>query len=232
MRILLLKFSFLLYNHLYRSDYAMKQIEITVRLSENMQSAIRKLEMQGFKKIRESEIEDVYMTSKLKWLKQDNIQDILKKSVLLRNLKLDGKEIKKITYKDKEIDENGDVVSERKINLECSDLEKAKDLFEYLEFEKLINVRYKVVVYSKDKVEYAFQDVENLGTLIEYENIEDFEERTLHDGSFILCRIGNESINFFDELSKNNINELIKKINLAKLRISSSLCIKHLKQVY
>lgn len=29
----------------------MKQIEITVRLNENMQSAIRKLEMQGFKKI-------------------------------------------------------------------------------------------------------------------------------------------------------------------------------------
>lgn len=53
-----------------------------------------------------------------------------------------------------------------------------------------------------------------------------------HDGNFILCRIGNESINFFDELSKNNINELIKKVNLAKLRISSSLCIKHLKEIY
>lgn len=44
----------------------MKQIEITVRLNENMQSAIRKLEKQGFKKIRESEIDDIYMTSKLK----------------------------------------------------------------------------------------------------------------------------------------------------------------------
>lgn len=44
----------------------MKQIEITVRLNENMQSTIRKLEKQGFKKIRESEIDDIYMTSKLK----------------------------------------------------------------------------------------------------------------------------------------------------------------------
>ena len=35
----------------------MKQIEITVRLNEKMQEAIRKLEMQGFEKIRESEIE-------------------------------------------------------------------------------------------------------------------------------------------------------------------------------
>lgn len=48
----------------------MKQIEITVRLNENMQSAIRKLEMQGFKKIREGEIDDLYMTSKLNELKK------------------------------------------------------------------------------------------------------------------------------------------------------------------
>ena len=32
----------------------MKQIEITVRLDENMQSAISKLENQGFKKIRQA----------------------------------------------------------------------------------------------------------------------------------------------------------------------------------
>ena len=77
----------------------MKQIEITVRLNENMQSAIRKLEMQGFKKIRESEIDDVYMTSKLSELNRDNIQKILKKSVLLRKLKLENKEIKKLHIK-------------------------------------------------------------------------------------------------------------------------------------
>lgn len=159
----------------------MKQIEITVRLNENMQSAIKKLEMQGFKKIRESEIDDVYMTSKSSELNRDNIQNILKKSVLLRKLKLENKEIKKITYKDKEIDEKGDIISEQKINLDCTDLEKAKDLFKHLEFEELIRVRYKVIVYSKDKVEYAFQDVENLGTLIEYENTEDFEGRTLEE---------------------------------------------------
>ena len=39
----------------------MKQIEITVRLDENMQSAINKLGNQGFKKIRESKIDDVYI---------------------------------------------------------------------------------------------------------------------------------------------------------------------------
>ena len=177
----------------------MKQIEITVRLNENMQSAIRKLEKQGFKKIRESEIDDIYMTSKLKELNKDNIQTILKKSVLLRNLKLENKEIKKITYKNKEIDKNGDIISEQKINLDCSDLEKAKDLFEHLEFEELIRVRYKVLVYSKDKIEYAFQDVENLGTLIEYENVEDFEGKSLNE-------INEAKENMYNEIKNTGIN--------------------------
>lgn len=176
----------------------MKQIEITVRLDENMQSAISKLENQGFKKIRESQIDDVYMTAKLKELNKDNIQTILKKSVLLRSLKLENKEIKKITYKNKETDKDGDIISEQKINLDCSDLEKAKDLFEHLEFEELIRVRYKVTVYGKGKVEYAFQDVENLGVLIEYENMNDFEGKSLDE-------INTVKKNMFEEIKNTGI---------------------------
>ena len=176
----------------------MKQIEITVRLDENMQSAISKLENQGFKKIRESQIDDVYMTAKLKELNKDNIQTILKKSVLLRSLKLENKEIKKITYKNKETDKDGDIISEQKINLDCSDLEKAKDLFKHLEFEELIRVRYKVIVYSKGKVEYAFQDVENLGNLIEYENIDDFVGKSLDE-------INSVKKNMFEEIKNTGI---------------------------
>lgn len=138
------------------------------------------------------------MTSKLKELNKDNIQNILKKSVLLRSLKLDNKEIKKITYKNKEIDEKGDVISEQKINLDCNDLEKAKELFEHLEFKELIRVKYKVVVYSKDKVEYAFQDVENLGTLIEYENVEDFEGKSLE-------KINNAKKKMYNEIKNTGI---------------------------
>lgn len=191
----------------------MKQIEITVRLKENMQSAIRKLEMQGFEKIRESEIYDIYMTSKFKELNENNIQNILKKSVLLRSLKLENREIKKITYKNKEFDEKGDVISEEKINLDCSDLEEAKDLFKHLEFEELIRVRYKVLVYSKDKIEYAFQDVENLGTLIEYESIEDFEGKPLDEineaKDNMYNEIKNRGINLTEEKDVKKASELI-----------------------
>ncbi len=82
----------------------MKQIEITVKVNENIENAYKKLEKLGFKIIRESDIKDIYMTSKLQELNINNIQYILKNSILLRNLKLADRELKKITYKNKEYD--------------------------------------------------------------------------------------------------------------------------------
>ena len=84
----------------------MKQIEVTVKVNENIDEAFKKIKNLGFKIIRESYITDIYMTSKLQELNKDNIQYILKNSVLLRILKLANKELKKITYKNKEYDIN------------------------------------------------------------------------------------------------------------------------------
>ena len=83
--------------------------------------------------------------------------------------------------------------------MDCSELEKAKDLFEHLEFEELIRVKYKVMVYNKDKVEYAFQDVKNLGVLIEYENMNDFEGKSLDE-------INSAKNNMFEEIKNTGIN--------------------------
>lgn len=177
----------------------MKQIEITVRLNEDVKVAMKKLEKLGYKKIRESDIEDIYLTSKLNELNKDNIKYILKKSVLLRKLKLADKEIKKITYKNKEYDEKGTVISESKINLDCSDLEKAEELFKNLDFERLVVVKYHVIVYSKGTLEYAFQIVENLGTLIEYENSDDFANKSISD-------IDNAKDEMYNQILETGIN--------------------------
>lgn len=193
----------------------MKQIEITVRINEDVKVAIKKLEKLGYKKIRESDIEDIYLTSKLNELNKDNIQYILKKSVLLRKLKLADKEIKKITYKNKEYDEKGTVISESKINLDCSDLEKAEELFKNLDFERLVVVKYHVIVYSKGTLEYAFQIVENLGTLIEYENLDDFANKSISEVNIVKDEMYNQiletGINITEEKNVKKAYELIAK---------------------
>lgn len=159
----------------------MKQIEITRYLLETEENAFDKLEKQGFKLIRTSTIEDKYLTSKLRELTKDNIQYILKNSVLLRYLNVEGKEFKKITYKYKNVDKDENIISETKININCEDLSEAEELFENLGFELLIIVKYKVKVYEKDGIELAFQNVEGLGNMIEYENAEDFENKNIEE---------------------------------------------------
>lgn len=159
----------------------MKQIEITRYLLETEENAFDKLEKQGFKLIRTSTIEDKYLTSKLRELTKDNIQYILKNSVLLRYLNVEGKEFKKITYKYKNVDKDENIILETKININCEDLSEAEELFENLGFELLIIVKYKVKVYEKDGIELAFQNVEGLGSMIEYENEEDFENKNIEE---------------------------------------------------
>ena len=193
----------------------MKQIEITVRLIDTLDDAIGKLERNGFKRIRESDINDIYLSNLDIEMTNENIQQFLKHSVLLRSLKVDNKDIKKITYKNKDFDDRGDVISEKKINLDCNDLEKARELFEYLGFKELIKVKYHVIVYEKEGTEFAFQVVENLGDFIEYENTEDFANKTLVD-------INNEKNKMLEDIKKYGISitneidvkkafELIKK---------------------
>lgn len=110
---------------------------------------------------------------------------------------------------------NGNVLSEQKINLNCEDLKKAKELFECLDFKEVVRVKYHVRVYSNGNTEYAFQEVENLGTLIEYENTNDFDSKTKEDINKAKEEMDNEivktGINVTDEKDVKKAYELIRK---------------------
>lgn len=192
----------------------MKQIEITLRVKEKLNEVINKLEKQGFKIIRESDIDDIYMTQMKNILKKDNIRYILSNCVLLRSFTVNEEKIKKITYKNKEYD-NGKLISEKKINIDCNDIESAQKLFECLKFEKLVEVKYHVIVLEKDGVEFAFQDVENLGLLMEYESLIDFENKTIDEikkeKQKMYDFVKQTGVNITDEQDVQKAYELVEK---------------------
>lgn len=185
----------------------MRQIEITVRVKEPLDKAINKLEKLGFENIRESNVDDVYMTQLKDKLNKENIQYILSNSVLLRYLNVNGKEFKKISYKNK-IYENGNVISEKKVNVECNSLESAKQLFECLNFEELVEVKYNVLVMEKNGIELAFQYGDDIGVLIEYENKNDFSNKTNEE-------IRLEKENMYNYIKKSGI-EITEEIDVKK----------------
>lgn len=146
-------------------------------------------------------------------LKNDNIKYILSNCVLLRSYTVNDEILRKITYKNKQYD-NEKIISEKKINVECNDLISAQKLFECLKFEELVEVKYHVIVLEKNGVEFAFQDVENLGLLMEYENKIDFENKSMDDIRKEKLKMYNfvkeTGINITDEQDIQKAYELIK----------------------
>lgn len=193
----------------------MKEVEITLKVKENLEKCIEKLEKQNFSLIRKSRIEDIYMTQKLEMLDKNNIDEILKSCVLLRYINDGGKEYKKITYKNKEFDEFNNIISEKKINVECTNLEKAKELFEALGFKELVRVKYEVTVLSDRIREFCFQEVEGLGLLLEYESRKNMDNYTndeiIKEKELMKCEIEKTGIMVNDDLDVRKAYELVQK---------------------
>lgn len=177
----------------------MKQIEVTVKVNDSLEQIDSILKEQGFKIIRNSRIEDKYMTNQFKKLTKDNILEILKSCVLVRFLNVNNKEIfKRITYKNKAYNDST-VISEEKINIIIDNIDNAEKLFEKLGFEKIVEVNYDVIVYEKNGIELAFQNVENLGLLLEYESSNDYSNFTDNE-------IMEEKIKMLGKIRKFNID--------------------------
>lgn len=153
----------------------MKQIEITVKVNNTLDEVDKILISKGFKLIRKSRVEDEYVCPNDINVNRENILKVLSTSVLIRYLKTQDGEFKKITYKDKKYDKNDMVISEEKINVSINDIQSAHKLFKKINFKNLVDVKYDVIVYSNNDYEFAFQNVEGLGLLLEFENENDFE---------------------------------------------------------
>ena len=153
----------------------MKQIEITVKVNNTLDEVDKILISKGFKLIRKSRVEDEYVCPNDINVNRENILKVLSSSVLIRYLKTQDGEFKKITYKDKKYDKNDMVISEEKINVSINDIQSAHKSFKKINFKNLVDVKYDVIVYSNNDYEFAFQNVEGLGLLLEFENANDFE---------------------------------------------------------
>ena len=147
----------------------MKEIEITVKCYNSLDEADKILKSKGFK-IKESyQLNDIYMKKSTQKLCKRNILKVLSNSILIRDIICVDHENKMLTYKKKEY-KNGKVTSEEKFNIKIDDIDNAYKFFLQIGFEKLVDVKSRLTVYEKDDYEICFQNVENLGLLIEVED--------------------------------------------------------------
>lgn len=167
----------------------MAETEITVQVFEDLMTTCNKLENLGFEKTRKFVIKDWYFSKYSdKELNNLGYGKAISSSVLVREIV--GKNNEKVLcYKAKIIDDDGNVVSEEKIATEIEDVDKTILLLNLAGLNMWEEVKNKTIIYKKDNIEFALQDVENLGVFIEMEESDEMKSLTNEEKFARLKRI-------------------------------------------
>ena len=155
------------------------ETEITVELLDTFENTLTKLINQGFE-IKEKVLMTDYYFSKLSL---NNLQaleyaELIKNSFLVRNVRTETEEINQIIFKKKVLDSSNNVIAEEKIKTDISDLNSTIKLFKEAGLTNYTTLTQQMTVVGKDKIVFVIQEVENLGTFIEYEEDDSMSELT------------------------------------------------------
>ena len=166
----------------------MRETEITVEVFDLREDLNRLLNDKGFL-IEEKYILIDYYYSKhaLEELKFFTYKDLIENSFLIRYVN-DGQEKVQLCYKNKVVNSQGIVVSEEKVRCSLGDMESAKKIFNLAGLTCWCNIKQDITVYKKDNMKFLLQEVDGLGTFIEYEEHEGMQHLSEQQKIDVLMR--------------------------------------------
>ena len=192
--------------------------EITMKVNCNMDELCMILENKWFKIVDKFTMNDIFMIpnalkSKIKDLTS---REILKHAILIRDIEnqLNSNKSKKITFKKKTFDKNGDILSQESINCDIVNIDEAMRFFEEINYYRIMNIIENDIVYEKDGFKIAIKDIENGDNLIEVEtvsnnsNINTIEKLKMQ---IINLHLPVDTSNFFVKKAEIELDKLIKR---------------------
>ena len=187
--------------------------EVTVKVICSKDELTNYLNNQEFKSGREFSLDDYYYIPSSLNIENMSTREILSKAIILRYIVDDGKVFQKITYKIKNIAENGDIISQRAINCDVLNIEDAKKIFEALDYYEIMNIKEEDIIYYKDKFELAIKFIKNSDILIEIETDPNTEWSTIENIKTIISKMNMpiEKDNYFIKKAENELNKILKR---------------------
>ena len=185
--------------------------EITIKVTCSNEQLIKHLTEKGFSEGRKFTLDDYYLIPKNLKLDELTTREILSKAVIIRYIVDDGRIIQKITFKKKNINSNGEILSQKAINCDVLDYKAGINLFNELGYYEIMNLKESDVIYYKDKLELAIKFIENSSTLIEIETDENFETIDELKKLVVNLEIPIEKYNFFVKKAENELNKILKR---------------------
>ena len=157
----------------------MSNNEITVKVIVSKEELVKHLEENGFKDLRKFSLDDYYFVPKELDIEKMSTREIISKAILVRDIREDKIFKKKLTYKIKDFDENGDIVSQRAISCNVENIEDSKKFLEAIGYKEIMNIKEYDTVFGNEKFELAVKEIKNGDLLIEVETEEDSEFDTI-----------------------------------------------------
>lgn len=185
--------------------------EITIKVTCSNDELIKHLTNKGFNEGRKFTLDDYYLIPKDIDIEKLTTREILAKSVIIRYIVDDGKVIQKITFKKKDINANGEILSQKAINCDVLDYKAGINLFNELGYYQIMNLKESDVIYYKDKLELAIKFIENSNTLIEIETDDNF--KTIDELKKLVTglEIPIEKGNYFVKKAEDELNKILKR---------------------
>lgn len=151
--------------------------EITVKIICPLEELYKILEDKGFKIIDKFTMDDKFMILKTINLKEENSREILSKAILIRDIvgHMEKRKTKKITFKHKQFDSQGNILSQNSINCDIVNIEDAIEIFKAIGYYQVMEIIEDDIVYEKDGFQLAIKDIKNGAKLIEIETDEKYD---------------------------------------------------------
>ena len=142
------------------------ETEITVLVKSDYDTLKKELEQNGFVIKEQFVLRDIYLlNNKINISNMDSL-DILKNCVLVREVI--GIEME-LVYKYKKYDNNGDILEQGKVECPITDVKKAIQFMDAIEYKELFIINDKCIVFANDRTELMVQLVNNKYIFIEME---------------------------------------------------------------
>ena len=171
--------------------------EITLRLKCTITELCDILERKGFLLVDKYDLEDFFYIDKNIDINEHTPREILTKYILIRNITqfvpndfIDNYNEVILTFKEKNIAEDGTIINQKKENCKINEIKEGKDFLKAIGYRELMTIKEKSREYEKNGLQITVKDVENGDKLIEIETV-----------------IGNTELDTIDKL-KQKINEL------------------------
>lgn len=145
--------------------------EITVRVQCSEKDLIKILKEDNFVLKSEYYAKDIFLIPKNIDISRTATREILNRAILLREFQgiSSDKHKMKITFKHKDINEKGEILSQNSTNCEVTNIHDAQKLFESIGYKELMVIEEKHFAYCKNEFEIIVKIISDDNILIESE---------------------------------------------------------------